>query len=115
MVEDHGQYLASLELSFYVLSQWLHKLESLKLMAKFTDLEGWSRRQNLHILGLPEAIEGGRPTDFFLEMLCKVIRKAILPSPEIDRAHRSLTAKPGAETTPGHYVSPLLGKGAPDI
>lgn len=47
-------------------------------------------------------------------MLCEVFRKAILPSPpKINRAHRSLTAKP-AETTPGHYLSPQLGKGAPD-
>lgn len=35
------------------------------------DLEGQSRRQNLHFLGLEVSVEGGRPTDFLSGLMCK--------------------------------------------
>ena len=113
-VEDHGQRLASLELASDNLSQRVSELENKcsslrednsKLMAKVTDLEGRSRRQNLRILGLAESIESGRPTEFFSDLLCEVFGKETLPSPpEIDRAHRSLVAKP----TPGQRPRPVI-------
>lgn len=67
-VEDHGQRVLSLELAADDLSQRVADLESIcstlrddnaRLKAKVTDLE------NIRILGLPESIESGRPTEFF--------------------------------------------------
>lgn len=40
-----------------------------KLLAKTSDLESRSRRNNIRIVGLPESIEGPRPTVFFAELL----------------------------------------------
>lgn len=55
----------------------------------------------MHILGLAESVEGGRPTDFFSALLCKVFGEGTLASPpEIDRAHRSLAAKPARGQRP---------------
>uniref|UniRef100_A0AAV2JXV0 Transposase n=1 Tax=Knipowitschia caucasica TaxID=637954 RepID=A0AAV2JXV0_KNICA len=76
-----------------------------KLKAKVLDLENRSRRQNIRILGLTESTEGARPTNFFPLWLQEVFGKDILPSPpEIDRAHRTLNAKPG----PGERPRPLI-------
>ncbi|KAG7455605.1 hypothetical protein JOB18_017492 [Solea senegalensis] len=97
-VDEHGQCLSSLELAADDLSQRVGELESVcanlqesnsKLTAKVIDLEGRSRRQNIRILGLAESIEG-----FWT-----------LPSQyEIDRAHRSLTAKPA----PSQRLRPVI-------
>lgn len=113
-VDEHGQRLSSLELTSEDLSQRVSELENVcsslresnsKLTAKVVDLEGRSRRQNIRILGLAESIEGGRPTAFFSDLLCEVFGKETLPSPpEIDRAHRSLTAKPA----PGQRPHPVI-------
>lgn len=58
-------------------------------------MEGRSRRNNIRIIGLPESVEGPRPTAFFSEMLSEIMGEQILPSPpELDRAHHALIAKP---------------------
>ena len=70
--------------------------ENAKLKAKIIDLEGRSRRNNVCIIGLSENIEGSQPTAFFSQLLFDVLGTDFLTSPpELDRAHRSLTAKPG--------------------
>ncbi|KAL0149605.1 hypothetical protein M9458_055132, partial [Cirrhinus mrigala] len=84
IVEDHGQRLGSLELVSEDLSQHVSELENVCS----------SLRENLRILGLAEATEGGRPTEFFTDLLCEVFGKEVPSSPpEIDRAHRSLAPK----------------------
>lgn len=113
-VDDHGQRLSSLELATEDLSQRVMDLENLsatlrsdntKLMAKVVDLEGRSRRQNIRILGLPESTESGRPVDFFSGLLREVFGDKTLPSPpDIDRAHRTLNAKPA----PGQRPRPVI-------
>ncbi|KAJ3595055.1 hypothetical protein NHX12_004360 [Muraenolepis orangiensis] len=66
-----------------------------RLKAKNIDLEGRSRRNNLRIIGLPESIEGPRPTAFYSEVLVKLFGDQVLQTPpELDRAHRTLAAKP---------------------
>ncbi|KAJ3590341.1 hypothetical protein NHX12_008293 [Muraenolepis orangiensis] len=66
-----------------------------KLKAKIIDLEGRSRRNNLRIIGIPESIEGPRPTAFYSEVLVKMLGDQVLQTPpELDRAHRTLAAKP---------------------
>lgn len=76
-----------------------------RLTAKVADLDGRTRRSNLHILGLPESTESGRPTQFFSELLIEVFGKDILPNPpEIDRAHRSLMTRPAE----GERLHPVI-------
>lgn len=103
-MDDHDQRISSLELASEDLSQRVLDLENIssslrdenaKLKAKVINLENRSRRQNVHILGLAESTESGRPTEFFSQLLQEVYGKETLPSlPKIDRAHRSLAPKP---------------------
>ncbi|KAE8285497.1 hypothetical protein D5F01_LYC16955 [Larimichthys crocea] len=67
----------------------------IKLKNKNIDLEGRSRRNKIRIVDLPEAIEGPRPTSFFLDVLMEIFGDQVLQTPpKVDRAHRSLAAKP---------------------
>ncbi|KAK7912875.1 hypothetical protein WMY93_013086 [Mugilogobius chulae] len=55
--------------------------------------------------GVPEDVEGPRPTAFFSEMLLEVFGKDILKTaPDLDRAHRALAAKPGPAAKPRAVV-----------
>lgn len=106
-VDDHDKRVISLESNANETSDQIRALEAnclamsgdiAKLQAKILDLEGRSRRNNIRIFGLPESIEGTRPTDFFAELLVEVLGKGVLASaPELDRAHHSGVA---AETSP---------------
>lgn len=113
-IGDHGARLTSLEENATTTDQRCTVLEdnytALQkendwLKEKVADLEGRSRRNNIRIVGLPENFGGPRPTTFFSEFLVEVFGRDTLPSPpEIDRAHRSLTAKPA----PGAKPRPVL-------
>lgn len=102
-VSDHGSRITSLESNADLVSERIHSLEAVcaeltenytKLKTKTADLENRSRRNNVRIIGLPEAVEGPRPTVFFSEMLSEVMGEQVLPSPpELDRAHRALVPK----------------------
>lgn len=104
IVGDHGQRISSLESNANLVSERLLSLEAIcaelaasneKLKAKAVDLEARSRRNNVRIIGLPESIEGPRPTDFFALLLTQLLGKDILPvPPELDRAHWTLAPKP---------------------
>ncbi|KAF3847423.1 hypothetical protein F7725_020451, partial [Dissostichus mawsoni] len=81
-VTDHGSRLTSLEANAYQLSDKMEELEAKcaamegsynKLKAKAIDLESRSRRNNIRIAGLPESIEGARPTDLFLRLLVELL------------------------------------------
>ncbi|CAL9703385.1 unnamed protein product [Knipowitschia caucasica] len=106
IVDDHKRRISSLELSANATSADLMGIqatlgalsaENAKLKAKVVDLEGRSRRSNIRIIGLPEDIERAtRPTEFFSQLLFDALGTDVLPSPpELDRAHRTLAAKPG--------------------
>ena len=76
-----------------------------KLQAKVLELEGRSRRNNIRIIGLPECIEGSHPTEFFAGLLVEVLGEQVLTStPELGRAHRALTSKPGQGEKPRSVV-----------
>ncbi|KAI4800797.1 hypothetical protein KUCAC02_007095 [Chaenocephalus aceratus] len=69
-VSDHGQTIASLESNANLQDERMLALEAtcatltdsnVKLLAKVTDLESRSRRNNIRIVGLPESIEGPHP------------------------------------------------------
>lgn len=109
-VTEHGQRISSLEDNSNEVDLRLQQLETacstlqqdnVLLKAKVADLEGRSRRQNIRIIGLPESLEGPRPTVFFSELLVDVFGTEVLPSPpELDRAHRSLAPKPATGDKP---------------
>lgn len=96
-VEDQEQRIISLDSNVNAVRQRIDTLEAsyaalandnAKLKAKAMNLEGRSRRNNVRIIGLPESIEGPRPTEFFSELLVEVLGGQVLLSPpELDRAH----------------------------
>ncbi len=100
-VADHGRCITSVETSATALQERMYILEkqcaaladsNTKLAAKAADLEG---RNNIRIIGLPESIEGTQRTAFFSDLLVEVFGRQTLHSPpELDRAHRALTARP---------------------
>lgn len=102
-ISDHGQRLTSLEANVNQVSDKLEEIEAKftaledscnKLKAKIIDLEYRSRRNNIRIPGMPESAEGAQPTAFFSKLLLEVLGDGVLSSaPELDRAHRALTAK----------------------
>ncbi|KAE8297846.1 hypothetical protein D5F01_LYC02318 [Larimichthys crocea] len=98
-VSDHAQKITSLEANATLQDERLLALEAscatltesnAKLLAK----ESRSRRNNIRVVGVPESVEGPRPTAFFAELLVEVFGEGILDSPpECDRAHRTLAEK----------------------
>ncbi|KAI4803380.1 hypothetical protein KUCAC02_006929 [Chaenocephalus aceratus] len=109
-VAGHGERIGSLEDNSNEVDRRLQHLENacstlqqdnVLLKTKLADLEGRSRRQHIRIIGLPESLEGPRPTAFFSQLLVDVFGKEVLSSPpELDRAHRSLAPKPAAGDKP---------------
>lgn len=80
--------------------------DNAKLKARLVYLESQSRRSNIRILGVPENLEGPRPTAFFSQLLVDVFGLDILKTaPELDRAHRVLIAKPGPNAKPRAVVA----------
>ena len=102
-ISDHGQRLTSLEANANQVSDKLGEIEAKftaledsynKLKAKAIDLESRSRGNNIRIAGVPESAEGAQPTAFFSKLLLEIFGDGVLSSaPELDRAHRALTAK----------------------
>lgn len=71
------------------------------LKAKLNDLEGRSRRLNIRIVGIKEGEENGRPTEFVSRLVPELLGQDNFTRPvKIDRAHRSLRAKPLANERP---------------
>ena len=113
-VSDHTQKIASLEANSTLQDERLLTLEAFcakltdsnaKLLAKVTDLESRSRRNNIRVVGVPESVEGPRPTAFFADLLKEVFGEDVLDSPpECDRAHRTLSEKP----KPGQRARPVI-------
>ncbi|CAM4733664.1 unnamed protein product [Leuciscus chuanchicus] len=54
-------------------------------------------RNNIRIVGLPESLEGPRPSVFFAQVLADILGEEILPSP---LAHRALISKPATGKKP---------------
>ncbi|KAJ8277991.1 hypothetical protein GJAV_G00082520 [Gymnothorax javanicus] len=79
-----------------------------KLAAKIIDLESRSRRNNIRVIGLPEAIEGTQLTAFFSNMLGEVFGDVLGSPPECERAHRSVAPKPAPHQRPRPVIIRLL-------
>ena len=63
-----------------------------KVKESCVSLEGFSRRNNLRLVSVPESAEMPRATDFVSWLLKDVF--ALEEKPLIDRAHRALRPKP---------------------
>lgn len=84
-------------------------LRNAKLKAKVLDLESRSHRKNVRIIGLLEDIDGPSAAVFFAQLLFEVLGSDILPlPPKLDRAHRTLAAKPGPSERPRPVVVSFL-------
>lgn len=99
-INDHEQRISDLESGMNQLPLLESQVTNMaddnaKLRARVTDLEGRSRRCNVRLIGIPEAVEGTRPTSFFSKLLVDILGEDVLSAPpELDRAHRSLRPKP---------------------
>lgn len=65
-------------------------------------LEGFSRRNNLRIVGIKESVEGSRPTEFIAGLLKDTL--ALEEKPLLDRAHRSSRPKPQEGQRPRDFI-----------
>lgn len=62
-----------------------------KLRANLDDLENRSRRNNIHVIGIPEGTEALHPSAFIETLLLKGFEEqSFTRTPEVDRAHCSL-------------------------
>ena len=73
-----------------------------ELQAKCEDLEGHSRRNNLRLTGVEEGFEKGQPTQFVSQLLKDILN--LSEAPLLDRAHRSLRAKPKPGDPPRVFI-----------
>ncbi len=96
---DHEARIVSLEDSLNT----LHK-ENKMLKSKLNDLEGRSRRNNIRLIGIPEGVEKGRPTEFVAELIKQLFADFSDP-PVIDRAHRVPQPKPAEGARPRAIIA----------
>ncbi|KAI4901974.1 hypothetical protein NFI96_006075 [Prochilodus magdalenae] len=89
---------------FLLIIDWVMRktVEVKNLTTKCEDLEGRQRRNNIRLFGVPEGIEGPRPTEFVSELLQELLR--LEQKPILDRAHRSLRAKPKSSEPPWPFI-----------
>ncbi|KAI4885079.1 hypothetical protein NFI96_008457 [Prochilodus magdalenae] len=94
---SHSDAIAKMESSLLTL-----RAEVKTLTTKCEDLEGRQRRNNIRLFGVPEGIEGPRPTEFVSGLLQELLR--LEQKPILDRVHRSLRAKPKSSEPPRPFI-----------
>ena len=109
-VVDQGERIVSLETNAETIAQRFEELEAANakllqdnkwIKTKLSSLEGHSRRSNVRVVGVPELLEGNRPTTFFSKMFMDVLGDEVLSSPpELCRAHRTSAVRPGPREKP---------------
>lgn len=109
--DKHGAQLAELEksagFSGDILSELQVKVNQLtdsvwSLQDKCEDLESRSRRNNIRLVNIPQGLEGNRATEFISELLRDLLQ--LDEAPLIDRAHRTLRARPKDGEPPRPFV-----------
>ncbi|KAE8285767.1 hypothetical protein D5F01_LYC15435 [Larimichthys crocea] len=110
-LNEHDQTMRELERACTDNSTELSRLDStvnsLKAQVKLLndkceDLEGRSRRNNIHLIGVPEGVEGPRQTNFIAQLLKDILK--LDEAPLLDRAHRTLRAKPKDGEAPRPFI-----------
>uniref|UniRef100_H3AR91 L1 transposable element RRM domain-containing protein n=1 Tax=Latimeria chalumnae TaxID=7897 RepID=H3AR91_LATCH len=80
-----------------------------KLIDKCEDLEAWSRRSNIRIVGLPEGIERRNPVQLCETFLSHLVGPEHFPKGlEIERVHRMPKPKPNPGEKPRVVIVRLL-------
>ena len=67
-------------------------------------MEGWSRRNNIHIYSVPEGIEGSSVPDFVEQLLKSELALTVDNRLQIQCAHRTLARKPEGNQPPRSIV-----------
>uniref|UniRef100_H3ARX5 L1 transposable element RRM domain-containing protein n=1 Tax=Latimeria chalumnae TaxID=7897 RepID=H3ARX5_LATCH len=99
--------IGDIEDRVYVLENALSEIH--RLREKCDDLENRARRSNLHIIRLPEGIEGKDPILFMEKLLVDVLGENTFPGRiEIERAHRALRPRPKEGERPRIMIFKLL-------
>lgn len=76
------------------------------LKVELDDLESRSRHQNIRIIGIPEGLEKGCPTEYIEKFIPAVEGRDNFPTHiKVDRAHCSLSAKPRAGAPPRPVIA----------
>lgn len=95
---DRSSRIDELEATVSMLTTQVKRLDD-----RYEDLEGRSRRNNIHILGVPEGLEGPRATVFVAQLLQDLL--GLEEKPLLDRAHRTLWVKPKEGSLPRPFVA----------
>lgn len=79
------------------------------LMEKVDQLENYSRRNNIRVVGLREGIEGNDAVNFFVKWIPATLGQDHFSGPlMIERAHRTFAPRPTADQRPRHVLVRLL-------
>ena len=84
---EHSDQLTGMQVNMAKLSATVEFLGK-----KCEELEARSRWHNIRLVGLPEGSEGPRPTETIAKLLMDLLGLDVMPG--LDRAHRTLRAKP---------------------
>ncbi|KAL6461401.1 hypothetical protein MHYP_G00295450 [Metynnis hypsauchen] len=102
-LEDTGNSLTEVDSRVTTLENTCSALvkENVTIRAKLDDLENRARRNNIQVIGVPEGLEGPRPTSFMESLLLDVFGSdSFTKPPAIDCAHRSLAPMPKQHKPP---------------
>uniref|UniRef100_H2ZXS2 L1 transposable element RRM domain-containing protein n=1 Tax=Latimeria chalumnae TaxID=7897 RepID=H2ZXS2_LATCH len=103
-IDDAEDLIQNLETNVQHLQE-----DIVKLRDKTDDLENHSRRCNLHLVGLPEGLEGKDPAAFLEDWLPTFLNLPdLVDKLEIERAHRTFTPKPRDSERPRILIFKLL-------
>lgn len=103
-LNGYGQRITDMEDGMNELDKRLDRVETTQtllsqennaLKEKVAYLENYTRRQNIRIVGIPENVEGPRPSEFVTKLLMDALGEDSFENPpSVDRAHRTLAPKP---------------------
>ncbi len=94
---DHSDRLVDLESTVNTLTAQVKLLTD-----KCEDLEGWSKRNNIHLWGTAENLEGPRLTEFVAQLLKDVLDLDEVPL--LHRSHHSHRAKAKGTDPPRPFI-----------
>lgn len=94
---DHSTRISELEANVGSLTTRVAFLDN-----RCEDMESRMRRNNIRLLGIPEGVEGPRPTEYMAQLLQELL--GLEEKPLLDRAHRTLRSRPRDGEPPRPFV-----------
>ncbi|KAJ1208646.1 hypothetical protein NDU88_004029 [Pleurodeles waltl] len=93
-------------------ASWTNRDQELfYLRSRLTDLEDRSRRNNIHLLGVPEGTEGADIPSYLRDMLPKLTDTTFYPPLEFQRAHRLGPKRQDGKGRPHPIIACMLRHG----